>query len=179
MGKHSSKTCREIPSMGNHHQLSGILCWVLLPNLHHTLQEEHQIAKHLSATRQLMPRHFSQEMQSLCLLLDSMQYQFSRDVVSGHSLVSGHVRTQSVFFLNISSVDEAEVPPNVPTPPDVLCCLVCLRKACGSRQVGVSLPAQCLTLCASPNRALHLRSTVLPPSIKYYLWYLEILVKAP
>lgn len=56
------------------------------------------------------------------------------------------------FFLNISSMDEAGVPSNMPTPPRSF------------RQVGASLPDS-----LSPNKALHLCRTVLRPSIKHYL----------
>lgn len=72
-------------------------------------------------------------------------------MVSGCCLVSGRVGTQSVFFLNISGMDEVGVPPNVPTPLDVLWFLVRLRKACGFGQRDGSQPASSMpdSLCVT------------------------------
>lgn len=147
-----SRTHRKILLVGNCHQLSGNPRWVLLLNLAPHLAGGAPDCKiPVRATTAGAQEVFTRDDQSSYLLLDSVQYQFSRDVVSGYCLVSGHVSTQSVFFLNISSMDEAGVPPNVPTSSD------------GSQ------PAGSMSDSVSPNKALHFCWTVLCPSIKHYL----------
>lgn len=76
--------------MGNCHQLPGSPRWVLLPNLAPD-------CKTPVGAGTADAEEVSEGMQSSCLLPDSMDYQFTRDEAYGCCLVSGHIRTRSVF----------------------------------------------------------------------------------